>query len=139
MKKRSHGRVERRCSATRKTLLRHLLDPSQQAILLHSAEILDVDHVVTDEALDFLLDLWGIGVLAPLRVRCEEARNHDAVDGGDRVSLRDAEDDHGPPSEGEDVPHARHAYGTGVGEGKSIVGVVAPIAEAVETQRTRAA
>ena len=120
-------------------LLRHLLDLGQEAILLPRCGSLDVDHVAADETLDLLLDLRRIGVLASLRVRSEEARNHDAVDAADRIGLRDAEDDYRPPTEGEDVPHAGHAHGAGVGEGERIVGVVAPVAEPIKAERARTA
>ena len=139
MKKRSHGRVSRRCSATLEALLRHLLDLGEEAILPLGAEALDVDHVAADETLDLLLDLRRIRVLASLRIRSEEARNHDAVDAADWKGLRDAEDDYRPPTEGEDVPHAGHAHGAGVGEGQRIVGVVAPVAEPIKAERARTA
>src|SRR4029450_8109723 len=103
-------------------LLCHLLDLGQETTLLFGAKALDVDHIAADETLDLFLDLRRIGVLASLRVRSEEARNHDAVDAADRMGLRYTEDDYRPPTEGEDVPHAGDAHGGRVGEDEAVGG-----------------
>ena len=120
-------------------LLGHLLDLVEQAILVVGAEVLDVDEIVADDLLDLVLQLRRVRVPARPRVRGQEAGDERSVDAAGRIGLGHAEHDHVALLRREDVPDARHPHGAGVGEDELVVRVVAPVAEAVEAERARAA
>ncbi len=87
-----------------KALFGHFLDLAQQPLLVVRAEVLDVDHVATNNALDLTLELGWVRVLALFRVGSEEAGHHDPVDAADGVRLGDAEHDNLAAPRREEIP-----------------------------------
>ena len=119
-----------------KALLCHLVDLPEKPILVLGPEVLDVDDVPVCDPLHLLLELAGVGVLA-LVVRGEKTGDQVAPQRFDRIRLGDA-DEHGVSAVSrEDVPEGRLSHGQGVGEGEPVIGIILPVAEAVEAELAR--
>ena len=113
----------------------HREDRVAEPGLVVGAEAGDVDRVVAHQLADLVGELGGMGEDVLVGVGREEAAHGQPVDLARRVSGRHADDDRPLPLAGQVVPDRRLGDRPRRGDAQARVGVIGPVAEAVDAQR----
>ena len=113
----------------------HLVDLTQQVVLVVRAEVLRVEDVLADDLCDLVSKPCRIGVLA-LERRREKARDHDPVERPRRIGARDGENDRRAAGARHEIPQSRLLDRRRHGDEPAVVRVVRTVPEPVDAEVT---